>query len=133
MHLMAIAALFGCSIATHWVLLAGVAFALHGLWRVWCDALRQNAGAVIALEISDETRCRIFNRGGAWSEGQVLATTHVTPWLIVVHVAITGRWRARSVLIMSDALAPDAYRRLCVRLRWARYERDARAKHGGSL
>lgn len=57
-------------------------------------------------------------RNGASVSGTVQRDTLVTPFLVVLRILPPGAWRSRSVVILADAMAPEALRELRVALRW---------------
>lgn len=77
---------------------------------------RRNRTAVVALRLSGE-ECALRRRyASAWETGQ-LVDRWVQPWLTLLVVRSENRRWPTSVVICPDAIAPDTFRRLRVRLR----------------
>lgn len=78
--------------------------------------LRLGRGAVITVMFS-ENECALRRRNSSdWETGQ-LVDRWVQPWLTLLVVRSEGRLWPTSIVICPDAVAPDAFRRLRVRLR----------------
>jgi toxin CptA len=73
---------------------------------------------VIALRISSDNAFSVQTRRGEWRECEVLGSTYVTAFLTVLNFRVSGARRVRSVVLMSDSMAADDFRRLRVWLRW---------------
>jgi hypothetical protein len=78
--------------------------------------LRLGRGAVTALMFSEE-ECALRRRHSSdWETGQ-LVDRWVQPWLTLLVVRSERRRWPTGIVICPDAVAPDAFRRLRVRLR----------------
>ena len=89
-----------------------------------CWSLRHHAWlraprAVVALEFRGESECALRQRDGRRVACNVRGSSHVSTWLVVLHLETPGRRLARYVVLAPDSIASDRFRRLRVRLRWA--------------
>ena len=90
----------------------GLAWAWHG-----AQALQRGPRALRALELQAEGGVRWRDGLGQWQDGEILAESYESRWLIVVVLGAGGR-RRRSLVLLPDAAAADELRRLRVWLRW---------------
>lgn len=81
-------------------------------------ALRLGANAVNTLRIAADNTFSVQTRRGDWRTCEVLGSTYVTAFLTVLNLRLAGQRRMRSVVLMSDSMAADDFRRLRVWLRW---------------
>lgn len=66
-----------------------------------------------------ERMATIVARNGFVLAGQVAGGSVVTPYLVILRIKPEGRRRTIARVIFPDALEGDAFRELCVRLRFA--------------
>ncbi len=101
-----------------WVLKLVLSLVLLGdgrrQWRrhVWF----QHPAALKELIWKEDGRWVAPGEGTAEDLELTLKQSFVHPWLVVLNFA-AGHWRTHSVVILPDALAPETFRRLRVRLR----------------
>lgn len=81
-------------------------------------ALLRSSAALTALELRENDSSAIRTGGENWQEARILGTTYVSPSLTVVNVRVPGGWRARHIVIVSDNVDAESFRRLRVQLRW---------------
>lgn len=132
-HSIAAAALLLALPQWHWRALGLLALLVQGCWSVYRHALRLGAAAVCAFELHGEAQCTLRQRDGSSYPCYVLASSHVSTWLVVLHLAQPGRRLARYVVVVPDSVTPDRMRRLRVRLRWTDPQRDGAVAHDPSL
>jgi len=87
------------------------------------QALRRHARcshpeSVAGIEIDAAGQWRATLRNGKIVPLTLLGSSTVTPWLTVLNLRKAGRWRARHVVILPDAIDATDFRRLRVCLRW---------------
>lgn len=82
-------------------------------------ALLKGPAAVVHLEVNARGEVSCVTRSGLRHEVQVLGTSCVTPWLVVLNLRQQRRWLLRHVLLLPGMAEPDALRRLRVGLRWS--------------
>lgn len=87
------------------------------------QALRRHAGrshpeSVVGIEVDAAGQWRATLRSGKIVPLSLLGSSTVTPWLAVLNLSEAGRWRARHVVILPDAIDASDFRRLRVCLRW---------------
>ena len=84
---------------------------------VYRHGLRRGGNAIVALMLSGEDECAVRRRNTTeWETGRVV-DRWVQPWLTILTVRSDARRWSTSIVICADAVAPDAFRRLRVRLR----------------
>lgn len=118
----ALAAVLTCALPVWAKVLAVLALVGHGLWCLPRHILFSAEEAFTALHL-DERGWRLFSRAGGWQPAQLLPDCIAQPQLIVLRFRLAQRrWPASrvSVVLPGDAMAPDAHRRLRVRLRFSR-------------
>src|SRR5262245_11247976 len=84
-------------------------------------ALLRSPRSVVALVLEGEQGCALRTRNGVWLHGRVTESSHVLPWLIVLHVAIDQQMFGARIVLMRDSVPHESHRRLRVRLRWIHY------------
>jgi hypothetical protein len=94
-----------------------LAIAVAGM-RVVRDLAGRNAPA--SLSVGIDGWLRIIRCDGREEEGEVLADTYVGRRLTTIVWRARGARRARTLLVLADALPADEFRRLRVLLRYGR-------------
>ena len=97
-----------------------LAVALAGslLYALLRDGWRRLPGSVTELRLWADGSCAVKLRQGSWQSCRIRGESFVAPWLTVLSLAQEGRLLRRYVVILPDALDPEAFRRLRVWLRW---------------
>jgi hypothetical protein len=108
----ALAQWYGC-------VLVAVALLANACWTLRCHALLRAPRAVVALDFRGECECSITRRAGSRLACRVQGSSYVSTRLVVLHLEESGRRRPYYVVLAPDSIAPDCFRRLRVRLRWA--------------
>lgn len=107
-----------------WPAACGLASALallaHAIWIVRRHALLRAAASITALRLYAEDECELQPLAGERIRGRIDGSSFVLPWMIVLRVAVSGRRRLHSVVLLPDAVHTDDFRRLRARLRWSR-------------
>jgi hypothetical protein len=93
---------------------AGIVLAL--IWHL-PEALQRGERAVHALDLDAKGAARWRDRSGRWHEAEILPSSYVSGWLVVVNLGQTGR-RGRSLVLLPDSAGTEELRRLRVWLRW---------------
>ena len=87
----------------------------HALRRhAWLRAAQSIRG--IEVNVRGELRCRTPAQD--WQPAQVLGSSTVTPWLVVLNLRFEGRRLARHAVLLPDSADAATLRRLRVWLRW---------------
>jgi len=94
----------------------------HATWSVRRHALLRASASIIALHVSGEDECALQALSGERILGQIDGSSFVVTWMIVLRVAVRGRRRLHSVVLLPDAVRAEDFRRLRTRLRWSRVE-----------
>lgn len=100
-----------------WSLVVLIGLVISLLFHLLRDAMLVLANSCIALRI-EEDNVILITRTGIYQEGKLLRHSVVMPYLVIFNVAITGKYLARSVVIMPDSMDKISFRRLRVALRW---------------
>ena len=111
------------ALACAWISLPRLAFppvaagiALAWAWHL-AQALQRGAGSVRALELAAKGDARWQDGSGQWHEADILPSSYVSSWLVVVNLGAGGA-RGRSVVLLPDCAVAEELRRLRVWLRW---------------
>lgn len=99
---------------------AGCLVLLQAWQALQLHAVRRHRDAVVALKF-DGNAFGYQLRSGSWHSGAIMAGGLVTPWLTVVRISEESgepQPRRRVLVICSDGLGGDDYRKLRVYLRW---------------
>lgn len=83
------------------------------------DALLMLPASWRSLSVGEAGAATIVARDGFVSTGQVAGGSVVTPWFVVLRIRLEDKRRSAVRVIFPDALGSDAFRELCVRLRYA--------------
>ena len=103
------------------VLAKGFLYLLMGLSlarSVWRYAWLRPHNVIIAARVTDRETATLLARDGTRREAKILDTSYVSPWLTVLNVRATGRWWPQHLIIVSDNIDRNDWRRLRVVLRW---------------
>ncbi|HEX7045074.1 MAG TPA: protein YgfX [Burkholderiales bacterium] len=100
-----------------WLRLLLAALVAAALWRALRrHAWRRGPRAITAFRVGGDDTCAIRRGGGDW-EPVRLVEHWVHPWLTVLVVRAVRGGGAVGVLVPADAVSPEPFRRLRVRLR----------------
>lgn len=99
--------------AVRLVLVAALAASLYHVVRH--HAFRSAPAAIDRLELLPEGDCAIRCTGSQAWEPCLIAARTVLPWVVIL--SLSQGWRRRNVVIASDAVMPEMFRRLRVWLR----------------
>lgn len=83
------------------------------------DALLMLSASWRSLSVGEAGAATIAARDGSVLTGQVADGSVVTPWFVVLRIRPEGKRRSVARVIFPDAVGGDAFRELCVRLRYA--------------
>ncbi|UJP05205.1 MAG: hypothetical protein LZF61_10290 [Nitrosomonas sp.] len=126
MHLVAFGLLWPLAVS-FWVKVAiTVLLILSLIHYLRQDALLTSSAAVAAVTLTANMTCVITTRAGAVINGNLLASTVVTPYLTVIFYRPEGKWLSRSIVILSDSLDVEVFRKLRI---WLQWRWKARVKH----
>jgi hypothetical protein len=113
----------GAALACAWISLPLPAFppvaagiALAWAWHL-AQALQRGAGGVRALELAATGDARWRDGSGKWHEAEILSSSYVSNWLVVVNLSPDGG-RGRSLVLLPDCAVAEELRRLRVWMRW---------------
>jgi len=120
---LALTLMAGAALACAWISLPVLALVpvASGITLAWvwhlAQALQRGKRAVRALELGEHGRARWQDGSGQWREADILPSSYVSGWLVVVNLRGEGR-RGCSVVLLPDCAAAEELRRLRVWLRW---------------
>ncbi len=103
---------------------AGILFAVSAAvmyWTGYCllhDAKLRLAKSCVAFRFEDREEIVLVLRSGSHMPGRVLASSVVTPYIVILDVLLAGQRGRRSILILPDAMSTESYRLLRTLLRW---------------
>jgi hypothetical protein len=118
-HALAIAAAW-LALPTWWSALLCVAIAVSLFASLTRHALRTASQAVVEIVLRHDATARFTLRDGRIIEGALHPGSFVAASLVIITLAVHPRHRRVSAVVASDALAPDAFRRQRMWLRWVR-------------
>lgn len=79
--------------------------------------LRSNK-SIIEVEIKPDCACAIRTLMGEWHRGILLPATFITPYLVILNLALDDRRARLAVVIFADAIDAERFRELRVLLKW---------------
>lgn len=89
--------------------------AWHTLRR---DCFRTLPHSLIALRLDADCRCEFQTRSGAFHEADLLGSSFVAPYLAVLNLKPAEGRLVKHLVILSDAVDAEDFRRLRVWLKW---------------
>ncbi|MBI2311386.1 MAG: hypothetical protein HYU77_02655 [Betaproteobacteria bacterium] len=95
-------------------------FLANGIYLVMRHGRLSLPGSVVGLEMNQDGTWFLHERGGRKRMAVLLDECHASPHLAVIRFRPAGRRLARSIVILPDAVDPEAFRRLRIWLRWGR-------------
>lgn len=119
-HLGAAAAVTAADPGALWVAACCAILAISAWCAIRRYALLVHSRSVIAVELDGEDDCNVQRRTREWHHYRVRPSSHVAPWLIVLHLGQPGRAIGGRIVLVPDSMPADSYRRLLLRLRWSR-------------
>ena len=72
----------------------------------------------MAFRLEGQDEIVLVLRSGTHLSGRVSADSLVTPFLVILNVALKERRERRSLLIMPDTMGAESFRHLRVALKW---------------
>lgn len=105
-------------------LLLILVFLVNGIYLVMRHARLGLPGSVVNLETNEDGTWVLRERGGRERKAALLGECYVSSRLAVIRCRPAGRRLARSIVILPDAVDPEAFRRLRVWLRWGQVGRE---------
>ena len=120
---LSLTAVAGAAAACTWISLPPLAFApvAAGIALAWAwhlaRVLQRGPGSVRALELAAQGNARWQDGSGQWHEAEILPSSYVSGWLVVVNLS-GGGGRRRSLVLLPDCIVAEEMRRLRVWLRW---------------
>jgi len=114
-----LASLWSLPLSSLWSLVLSV---LVLFWSGYCllsDANLRMGHACVAFRLEDHDDIVLVLRNGGHLSGRVSPDSLVTPYIIILNVALNEPRRGRNLLIMPDAMRREDFRRLRVVLKWS--------------
>jgi toxin CptA len=116
-HGIAIGALVFIPIPQTGLILLLLVLIWSALYYVLRDARLTLAGSWVALRL-EEDHVVLFNRNGDELMGKLLPGSVVTPFIVILNIALQGRRGQKNVVLMPDSLNVESFRQLRVALKW---------------
>lgn len=91
---------------------------LWGGYHLSLDAQLRMPHSCVAFRLEEGGDAVLVLRNGGHVPCKLSADSLVTPYLVILNVALSERRSGRSVLILPDSMGKDRYRRLRVALKW---------------
>jgi toxin CptA len=117
-HLGALAIVLAVPLANWIKAITGFAALASMGYAIWRHALLRGRTAVVAVKVSQQGM-EIMLRNGAWLPAKVLASSFVSPWLVVLHLKLAKRRFMLPLVLLPDAMGDEDFRRLRVWLLWS--------------
>ena len=94
-----------------------IVLTLSAIYYVLRDAQLILSGACVALRLEDD-RVVLVNRNGDQLRGQLLPSSVITPYILILNIALENRRGRKNVVLMSDSMDAEVFRQLRVTLKW---------------
>ncbi|MGD8999287.1 MAG: hypothetical protein PVF75_02645 [Granulosicoccaceae bacterium] len=105
-------AMFGSA----WFLAGFPLLVLQGQRFYRCYVSRTRQDVVTELHRYSDGRWQIHYQSGQCEQAMLRGDSILLPGMMILQFSCPGTWRKRVVILMSDALGPENYRRTCVKL-----------------
>lgn len=99
------------------LLLSVAALAWTG-YHLSLDARLRLQHSCVAFRLEGEGEIVLVLRNGRHVPCRLSADSLVTPYLVILNVALNGRRSGRSLLILPDSMGAERFRRLRIALKW---------------
>lgn len=96
-----------------------VAIAASLARSLWLYALLRSNLSIIAVDIEDQERCTVQTRSGVVQPARILGSTYVSSIFSVINLRVSGMRFARHIVLTTDTMSAEEFRRTRVALRWA--------------
>ena len=87
-------------------------------YYLWLDANLSRERSCVAFRLDGQDEIVLVLRSGTHMSGRVSADSLVTPFLVILNVALKEQRGRRSLLIMPDTMGAESFRHLRVALKW---------------
>ncbi len=81
-------------------------------------ALLKSVDSVVSFELSEELKCTLETRGNKKIPCIILGSSFVAPYLVVLNLKQQHKFFTRGIVILSDSIDTEEFRRLRLLLRW---------------
>ena len=117
-HFMTISVWWQLTLPTDFKLIGSVILLVSLILYCRHHALLTSAKSIVALELNDAMECTLETRQGKHITCEILGSTFVAPYLVVLNLKSPNDASTRSVIILADAIDAELFRQLRVLLRW---------------
>lgn len=119
MHGLAMASVWLVPLHSAAKIVAAICLALSLLHALWRHVLRRGMKAVQAIRWQEESKLSVQEGGGGqWQEAELLPSSFVSAYLVVLNLRLAEEKWARHVVILPDGIEAEQFRQLRVNLRW---------------
>lgn len=87
------------------------------IWRLRRDAFLVARSSILSLIVREDCSCTMGRLDGEWEQGILLGSSFVSPGLVILNIRSDARMRLRHVVLSSDSLDREDFRRLRVLLK----------------
>jgi hypothetical protein len=116
-HLIAAWAVYAVAVPMLFAVAMSLPVAASLAYHLARDAWLLLPASWLSLSVEDRV-ATVVARDGSVLSGQVAGSSVVTPWFVVLRIKPDGKRRPISRTIFPDALGEEAFRKLCIRLRY---------------
>ena len=89
-----------------------------GSYNLLLDANLRLGHSCVAFRLEGQREIVLVLRSGRHLSGRMLPDSLVTPYIVILNVAMKEQLLKRSLLILPDAMGAESFRRLRIALRW---------------
>ena len=98
-----------------------VVLVLASLWRTLNQVLLKQRAAIRQFVWGADADWTLIAGDGQAIAAKLLPSSYVQPWMTVLNFDVGQRFRSYSVVLLPDAIDPEMFRRLRVRLTLVKY------------
>ncbi|PSJ16691.1 protein YgfX [Nitrosomonas supralitoralis] len=117
-HITAAILLWPLSLSLGFKVLIAILLVISLIYYLRHDALLVANNTVMSFTLSEKMQCAVITRCGKTIACDVLGSTFVAPYLVVLNLKAEGKFFPFSIVILPDGIEVDMFRQLRVWLLW---------------
>ena len=117
-HFATIALWWQLSIPADFKLIGTLLFIVSLVLHCRHHALLAAPKSIVAFELNDAMECTLETKNGKHITCEILGSTFVAPYLVVLNLKPLNSCSARSIVILADTIDVELFRQLRILLRW---------------